>query len=190
MARAKSEDKRLALLNAAIVVCAEEGLSARTAKIARQAGVAEGTLFTYFATKEVLFNQLYLHLKVELYHMMMPAYPEHADLKTQLKHVWLAYVNWGVKSDHARQVMRLLMLSPYLSDETKAESSEIFKSQEQLLGRLATEVQLYDYPKDFLAAFIRCSAEMTMDLILLNPEQATEYADAGFELFWRGICRE
>lgn len=190
MARAKSEDKRLALLSAAIDVFAEEGLSARTAKIARRAGVAEGTLFTYFETKDELFNQLYLHLKGELYQKMIPAYPEQADLKTQVKHIWRAYVEWGVESDNVRQVMRLLVLSPYLNEQTKAEGTLIFKSQEQLLNRLAVETRLYDYPKDFLPALIRSSAEMTMDLMLLYPDQAEEYAEAGFASFWRGICKE
>ena len=37
---------------------AEVGLGAPTAKIARRAGVAAGTLFTYFANKEELLNEL------------------------------------------------------------------------------------------------------------------------------------
>ena len=39
------------------------GLSAPTAGIAKEAGVANGSLFTYFETKTDLFNQLYLELK-------------------------------------------------------------------------------------------------------------------------------
>ena len=63
MARAKSEDKRDALLAAATRVIAAQGLSAPTAVIAREAGVSNGTLFTYFETKADLFNQLFLALK-------------------------------------------------------------------------------------------------------------------------------
>jgi len=44
MARPKSEDKRNAILAAAIPVIAEQGVGAPTAKIAQLAGVAEGTL--------------------------------------------------------------------------------------------------------------------------------------------------
>ncbi|HYS81455.1 MAG TPA: helix-turn-helix domain-containing protein, partial [Anaeromyxobacteraceae bacterium] len=63
MARPKSEDKRNALLAAATQVIAELGVSAPTARIAQVAGVAEGTLFTYFRTKDELLNELYLALK-------------------------------------------------------------------------------------------------------------------------------
>lgn len=62
MARPKSEDKKLALLEAATKAIAQSGIAASTAVIARNAGVAEGTLFRYFATKDDLINELYLHL--------------------------------------------------------------------------------------------------------------------------------
>jgi AcrR family transcriptional regulator len=51
MARPRSEDKRNAILEAATEVVAEQGVSAPTARIAKRAGVAEGTLFTYFENK-------------------------------------------------------------------------------------------------------------------------------------------
>ena len=60
MARPKSEDKRIAIIAATIHMIAEQGLGAPTAAIAKVAGVAEGTLFKYFATKDELLNAAYL----------------------------------------------------------------------------------------------------------------------------------
>lgn len=54
MARPRSEDKRQTILRAAIQLFAEEGLNAPTARIAKLAGVAEGTVFTYFTNKDGL----------------------------------------------------------------------------------------------------------------------------------------
>jgi AcrR family transcriptional regulator len=51
MARPKSEDKRNAIMAAAIRVIAAQGLAAPTATIAKEAGVANGSLFNYFETK-------------------------------------------------------------------------------------------------------------------------------------------
>jgi AcrR family transcriptional regulator len=67
MARIKSPEKRSAILQAAVREIAEAGLGAPTAKIARRAGLAAGTLFTYFANKEKLLNELYFELKIEVY---------------------------------------------------------------------------------------------------------------------------
>ena len=47
---------------AATRVIVTQGLSAPTATIAKEAGVSNGSLFTYFETKADMFNQLYLEL--------------------------------------------------------------------------------------------------------------------------------
>lgn len=65
MSRPRSDEKRKALLEAATRIIVTQGLSAPTAGIAKEAGVANGSLFTYFETKSDLYNQLYLELKVE-----------------------------------------------------------------------------------------------------------------------------
>src|SRR5258708_12625452 len=87
MARPKSQEKRNALLAAAIELIAEQGLSVPTSKIAHVAGVAEGTLFTYFETKERLLNDLYVELKLQEREEMMRDYPVHASLQDRPLHV-------------------------------------------------------------------------------------------------------
>ena len=57
MARPRSGEKRNAIITAAIKIIAAQGLSAPTAMIAKEAGVSNGTLFTYFGTKADLLNQ-------------------------------------------------------------------------------------------------------------------------------------
>ncbi len=96
MARPKSEDKRNAILDAATRVFAECGLTAApTSEISKEAGVAEGTLFTYFKTKDDLMNALYREIKLELADAMMSGFPRKKSVRTRLQHVWDGYVNWG-----------------------------------------------------------------------------------------------
>src|ERR1700678_4708956 len=98
MARPKSEDKRNAILSAATEVFADRGLSAATSVISSVAGVAEGTLFTYFKTKDELINALYREIKLELADAMMSEFPRKKSVHTRLRHVWDGYVNWGVNN--------------------------------------------------------------------------------------------
>src|SRR3979409_775079 len=96
MAKPKSEDKRNAILSAAAQVFAERGLGAPTAAITRAAGIAEGSLFTYFKTKDELINALYRELKLELADSMMSGFPRKQSVRHRLEHVWNGYVQWGV----------------------------------------------------------------------------------------------
>jgi len=86
VARPKSEDKRNAILNTAIRLFAERGLTAApTSEISKQAGVAEGTLFTYFKTKDDLINALYREIKLELADAMMSDFPRKKNVRTRLQ---------------------------------------------------------------------------------------------------------
>src|SRR5258707_12195797 len=127
MARPKSEDKRTAILDAATRVFAERGLTAApTSEISKEAGIAEGTLFTYFKTKDDLVNALYREIKLELADAMMSGFPRKKSVRTRLRHVWDGYVNWGVKNPKQRRVLAQLNVSGMLSKESIAAGSTPF----------------------------------------------------------------
>lgn len=99
MARPKSEDKKQALLEAATAAFAQSGIAASTALIARNAGVAEGTLFRYFATKDDLLNALYLHLKQDLCQTMLANLDRTiTEPKEHTRNIWNSYVDWGIRN--------------------------------------------------------------------------------------------
>ncbi len=60
-------DKREKILKAALHLFVEFGFHGTpTSKIANKAGVANGTLFHYFATKEALIIALYIDIKQQM----------------------------------------------------------------------------------------------------------------------------
>ena len=65
MARPK-EHKPETILAAALSLFRSEGVNVSTARIAKQAGVSNGTLFNYFPTKQALIDALYVSIKTEL----------------------------------------------------------------------------------------------------------------------------
>lgn len=96
MARPKSEDKKQALLEAATAAFAQSGIAASTSAIARSAGVAEGTLFRYFATKDELLNELYLAIKLRLVRTMIAGLdPDEKRPKENARNIWNSYIDWG-----------------------------------------------------------------------------------------------
>src|ERR1700734_102465 len=108
MARPRSDDRRSAIMSAAARVIAAQGLGAPTAVIAQEAGVANGSLFTYFETKAELFNQLYLELKAEMAFASLKGLPATADLQKQMFSVWSRSMAWAVAHPEKRRALAQL----------------------------------------------------------------------------------
>jgi AcrR family transcriptional regulator len=192
VARPKSEDKRNAILDAASRVFAERGLTAApTSEISKQAGVAEGTLFTYFRTKDDLINALYREIKLELADAMMSGFPRKKSVRSRLRHVWDGYVNWGVTNPEQRRVLAQLQVSGMLSKESiEAGSAPFIEMQNMIPDATEQHILRADVPLELISKMMAASAEATMDLILLKPSMAKKYRDGGFEIYWVGIARK
>ena len=192
MARPKSEDKRNAILDAATRIFAEHGLTAApTSEISKQAGVAEGTLFTYFKTKDDLMNALYREIKLELADAMMSGFPRKKSVRIRLRHVWDGYVNWGVTNPEQRRVLAQLGVSGMLSkDSIEAGSAPFVEMQNTIRDAIERHILRADLPIELISKTMAALAEATMDLIVLKPVIANKYRIGGFEIYWAGIARK
>jgi len=192
VARPKSEDKRNAILDAASRVFAERGLTAApTSEISKRAGVAEGTLFTYFKTKDDLINALYREIKLELADAMMSGFPRKKSVRTRLRHVWDSYVNWGVTNPEQRRVLAQLQVSGMLSKESiDAGSAPFLEIENMTRDAIEQHILRVDLPIELISKMLAASAEATMDLIVLKPAMTKKYRNGGFEIYWAGIARK
>src|SRR5580692_2416787 len=124
MPRPRSDEKRTAILEAATRVIVMQGLSAPTMGIAREAGVSNGSLFTYFETKTDLFNQLYLELKAGMAAASLAGLPVEAPLREQLFRMWLNWTRWATSDPDKRRALALLGVSDDIDQETRAASHQ------------------------------------------------------------------
>ena len=180
MARPLSEDKRTAILEAATEVVAMLGVSAPTAKIAKSAGVAEGTLFTYFANKDELLNRLYLELKMDL--------RDAKSLIDRSRHFWDRYIGWGAAHPLKRRAMRQLAVSDRITEETKKLLGDAFGEVNDMMCEWAAGGAMRRQPPAFVSAIMSAIADATMDFIAREPAQAKRYTKAGFDAFWNAVA--
>lgn len=187
MARPLSAEKRSALLLSATQAVAELGVMASTASIARGAGVAEGTLFTYFESKEVLFQELYLHLKQGLADAVLPEYPAEADYRQRMQHIFLRYVNWGLGDPAARFAVARLSASGQVSEGTRAQGMDLFLTVSQMMVDGVRDGVLVNAPISFLSSLIEHIADTTIAHVEKHPEDAERHRQLGFHVLWRAI---
>src|SRR5580693_5649205 len=187
MAKPKSEDKRNAILSAASQVFAERGLGAPTVAITSAAGISEGSLFTYFKTKDELINALYREIKLELADAMMSGFPRKQSVRNRLQHVWNHFVDWGVANPNQQRVLTQIQVWGGLTAESKNAAFAPFIEIQRITDDAVTQRIYKDIPRAFIGAALTALAEMTMDFMRQEPQKAEIYRTAGFEMLWAGI---
>ena len=188
MARPRSEDKRNALMAAATRVIVKQGLSAPTATIAQEAGVSNGSLFTYFETKTDLFNQLYLELKVEMASVALKGLPVQAQLREQLFHIWSKWAEWAVSHPEKRRALAQLGVSDEITAESRTAGHKTMAAVAELLERSRAAGPLRDAPMGFVVAIMSSLAEATIDFMVQDPKHAKKHCKAGFDALWRVVA--
>jgi AcrR family transcriptional regulator len=187
MARPKSENRRAALLAAATRVFAEHGLAASTSLISSTAGVSEGSLFTYFKTKDELVNALYREIRLDLADEVLANFPRRASVQQRLEHVFARYVSWGVENPAQRRALKLVSMSNAITEETRADGGVLFAEVDRLYKEATEQRRVHALPAHMAGQTLKALAEMTMELIDREPEQASTYQALGFRLAWGAL---
>lgn len=81
-----SQDKRRRILDAAVTVFAENGFyNAKVAQVAKEAGVADGTIYLYFKNKEDILIQVFMDAMEDILKRQMLILGDIPDPKEKLK---------------------------------------------------------------------------------------------------------
>ena len=187
MARARSDDKRDAILTAATSVFAKGGLSAPTSAVSKAAGIAEGTLFTYFPKKDDLLNALYRQIKLELAEVLMSGFARKKDIRGKIRHIWDAFLRWGLANPERRKVLAQLLVSGKLTKETKAVGAAPFAEFEVMAQEAIAQGTIRDFPLEFIVAMMEALTQATIELMAANPSEAARYCGYGFDVLWNGL---
>jgi AcrR family transcriptional regulator len=187
MARPRSDDKRNAIMSAAIRVIASQGLGAATATIAMEAGVSNGSLFTYFETKADLLNQLYLDLKEEVAAAALDGLPAGRDIRKQMLHMWSQWLRWAMAHPEKRRTLAHLGVSGDITPDSLQSGHQKMASVAKLLERSRENGPMRDAPLGFVLALTSALAEATIDFTIRDPGNADKHRQAAFDALWRMI---
>lgn len=187
MARPKSDDRRSAILDAATRVIAAQGLSAPTALIAKEAGVSNGSLFTYFDTKAELFNQLYVELKLEMGAAAIGGLPDEADIRSQMAHMWSGWLSWAMANPAKRRALTHLGVADEISEESRELGRRTMAGIAKLLDASRKNGAMRDAPLSLVASVMGAVADATVDFMIKDPANANAHSATSFEAVWRMI---
>ncbi|MCG8307720.1 MAG: TetR/AcrR family transcriptional regulator [Cytophagales bacterium] len=122
----KKEKKEL-IFKAALHLFTKNGFQETpTSLIAKQAGVATGTLFHYFKTKEDLIERLYLYCNNSFASYIEKGVDTATDLEKGLRTIFSRSVQWGLRHKKEFRYFQQYVNSPYFSNVTKEESEKVY----------------------------------------------------------------
>ncbi|WDL95637.1 TetR/AcrR family transcriptional regulator [Alicyclobacillus sp. ALC3] len=185
MARPRSDDKRSAIIIAATRVISSHGLGASTAMIAKEAGVSNGSLFTYFETKAELYNRLYVELKEEIAEVALGGLAVESGIREQMLHVWSRWGHWAVSFPEKQRALVQLTASDDITPENHQAVDAAFAGISQLIEQSRANGPMRDTPLKFIAALMSGLAEATIGFMIDDPANAETHCIRGFEAFWR-----
>ncbi|PZR16869.1 MAG: TetR family transcriptional regulator [Flavobacterium psychrophilum] len=107
-------DKRKDLLAAALRLFAENGFHGTpTSKIAKEAGVANGTLFHYYKTKEDLIVSLYIDIKTRMSEYIETNAEKEKSIKKNFRNQYMQVMLWSMDHGDEFNFIQQFHTSPF-----------------------------------------------------------------------------
>ncbi len=115
------EDRRESILDAALDCFVERGFHGTAIpQIAKKAGIAAGTIYHYFDSKETLVNALYRTWKSNVAQRVFAAFPQGAPVREQFAVMWNEMVAFAISAPAAFAFIELHNHASYLDAESLA----------------------------------------------------------------------
>lgn len=184
-----STEKRDKIIQAAMHLFVKKGIqSTSTASIAKEAGVATGTLFHHFKTKEDLVHALYNHIFDSLLAYQEKEFNPNASAYERLQQIWRLDIEWGVTHVEYTHFLEQYSFFYYASELAINEVYERFQSCmttfHDAIDQKIVKMEDIDYVSDNYVWNIR----MNILYFINKPDLCTpDNINKTFEIYWNGI---
>ena len=187
-----THEKREAIINAALKLFTERGFDGTTtAAISEEAGVATGTLFRYFPTKEALINDSYMAAKTRLAAAMTAGVENRKSLESKMRLVWGNTIRWSLQNPAELLFLEQYIASPYITKYTEEEAMKQFAFYTDLIDEGVRAGKLKDIHRGLMieVAFSACIAVIKKILAHGLQDQTEALIEDSFELIWSGLSK-
>lgn len=121
-------DKKKAILESTLALINENGFHGTPMSlVAKKAGVAAGTIYHYFESKETLIRELHGYIKEQIVAAILKGDNESADFRERLFNFWLNHYTYYINHPASLHFMEQFVNSPFNTCEALTEH-ERFKN--------------------------------------------------------------
>jgi AcrR family transcriptional regulator len=182
-------DKRRAILEAAVRLIARSGLhNTPMSALARDAGVAAGTLYLYFPGKEAMINALYLEVLEERGRAIAvdPSIVAGRNACDGFKVFWHRLARWHLDHPEKANLIHQCQASSILTEETRAMEQRMHAEG---LANFDEAVARGTFRKISVQVFWALVAGPIFVLAQMRDTGEIEITDALLDATFDGVCR-
>jgi len=184
-------DKKEILLQTALKLFVSQGFNdTPTSKIAKEAGIATGTLFYFFPTKDDLIVSLYLRLKGLAAENINAALAEVKSTKEIIKTYYEESLKWSLRNPNEFLFLAQFSNSPYLKRIGNDEISTQIAPVLQIFRSAIEEKQIIDTDVNLLYALISNQVFGVNQYLLskkFTKKAQHKIIEDTFSMFWKMI---
>lgn len=185
----RDENKISEIYKATLLLVKANGLAGITMQmVAKEAGIATGTLYIYFKSKEDLINNLFQVCVQNSASSFFKNYDPAQPFKIGFQTLWTNIVAHRVERFNEGIFIEQCFHSPYVDEDTKITLRKMFAPLTQLIDRGKSEHLVKDIDTFWLIAFmIGTVNEIAKRVIYFNRELTPDILETNFQLCWDGI---
>ena len=185
----KVVDKRAAILDAAVALFGRQGFhGTNVPEIASLAGVATGSIYRYFPTKEALVNEAYRERKQAMLDAMLAAAGAGGDLESRFRRTWRALVVFAVAHSDDFRFFELHHHESYLDAASRALGARLMQAAVGFMREIAEAFRV-DAPSPEVmvslvwGALVGLMKSADQEFIRLDPR----LVDAAGQVLWHAV---
>lgn len=160
-----------------------------TSQIAKEAGVATGTLFHYFKTKDSLINSLFLKCKETLISIILSDIHEGMTYRSKMKQIYFNSLNWGLKYTEEFLFLKYFSNTNYINEITKIEARSIFSGLMNLLKEGMNQEIIRKAPDQFIFTVATSFFMSSIEYFIKNNQMIHDeaFVEEAFSFIWNSI---
>lgn len=184
-------DKKQVISNVAIELFVELGFhGTATSKIAKNAGVANGTLFNYFKTKDELILTLYHNILEQMDSYLVERMTSYSISKESFQSLFFASLFWSLDNRTQYQYLLQFNHSPYFKEVAPSILNQVDHPHVILIQNAIDVVLLKPMSALFIYALFTAQINALYTYLLANQfsqKEELELMHDAFEMLWKMI---
>lgn len=182
----KGETTKNKILKAALALFVKQGIErTTTAEITQKVGIAEGTLFAHFKTKQVLIDELYKSIKTEEVKYFSQLTFNEDNPKEYVTNFAGSMCNYFIQREKEYRFIELTHKTDYISKKVRQEAEEYFVDFVNKMIQWQKDGVITDFDMQLIGSVAWSICKGVIEYSIANKQK--EIPENSMDMLWNAV---